>query len=111
MNHGFFERIRRLSGLILSLVVFALIVLLSYFVMGNVDTRSSERQISMVRDAVKRAAATCYAIEGQYPLAERYLREHYGLVYNEDQYVVIYDAFASNIMPDIRVIAKGAQTD
>ena len=37
-----------------------------------------------------------------------YLKERYGLVYNEDLFFVSYDAFASNLMPDIQVTRKGA---
>ena len=32
-----------------------------------------------------------------------------GLAYNEDAYIVVYDAFASNVMPDIQVLRKGAE--
>ena len=37
-----------------------------------------------------------------------YLREHYRLAYDEDRYLVTYDSFASNMLPDIWVTEKGA---
>ena len=43
-----------------------------------------------------------------YPDSLDYLKERYGLVYNEDLFFVSYDAFASNLMPDIQVTRKGA---
>lgn len=67
--------------------------------------RASETEL--VYDAVKNAALSCYAVEGAYPASVGYLREHYGLLYDEERYIVSYDAFASNILPAIRVLEKG----
>ena len=58
-------------------------------------------------DAVRRAALTCYAVEGVYPQSLEELERGYGLAYNKDAYIVSYDAFASNIMPNIQVLRKG----
>ena len=60
-----------------------------------------------VLDAVRRAALTCYAVEGAYPQSLEELERGYGLAYNKDAYIVSYDAFASNIMPNIQVLRKG----
>ena len=57
----------------------------------------------IVRDAVKRAALTCYAVEGAYPMSLDYLCDNYGLAYDENRYRVTYDAFSSNLFPEIRV--------
>ena len=50
------------------------------------------------------AALTCYAVEGAYPEDLDYLREHYGLAYDQSRYIVNYDAFASNLIPEIFVV-------
>ena len=55
------------------------------------------------------AALACYAVEGAYPQSLEALKHGYGLAYNEDAYIVVYDAFASNVMPDIQVLRKGAE--
>ena len=55
----------------------------------------------------RRAALTCYAVEGAYPQSLEELERGYGLAYNKDAYIVSYDAFASNIMPNIQVLRKG----
>ncbi len=62
----------------------------------------------IVRDAVKRAALTCYAVEGAYPDSLDYLKENYHLSYDEENYFVTYSAFASNMAPDIYVVERGA---
>lgn len=46
------------------------------------------------------------ALEGVYPESLEYLKEHYGLTYNEDRYIVNYEALGSNLMPDVTVMEK-----
>ena len=48
----------------------------------------------------------CYVVEGVYPENLSYLEENYGLQINTRDFYVAYDAFASNLPPDIRVRAK-----
>lgn len=62
---------------------------------------------SAIRDAVQRAAMECYAVEGVFPGSVEYLENHYGLVINHDVYIVSYEVFASNVMPDVRVLVRG----
>ena len=56
--------------------------------------------------ALRRAAAACYAAEGIYPPTVAYLQEHYGVQIEEDRYLVFYDVFANNLMPDITVLER-----
>lgn len=92
---------------IAALAVFAAIVLVFCLAVDRVTKASDEAELALVRDAVKNAALTCYAVEGAYPDDLEHLREYYGLGYNEERYAVYYDAFASNVMPDIRVVERG----
>ena len=108
MRTSFGARLRGARGIIASVAVFALVLALVMGVVGNFERRADERQLQMVHDAVKRAALTCYAVEGYYPQKLDYLRGHYGLHYDAERCMVVYDAFASNIMPGIRVLARGA---
>jgi len=100
---------RWLRGLIVSAAVFVALSLAAYFVAGAVGTMAREDGGQIVRDAVRCAALTCYAIEGRYPQTLSYLKENYGLTYDEESYVVVYDAFASNVMPGISVLTKGEE--
>ena len=36
-----------------------------------------------------------------------YLEDHYGLVYDHEKYIIRYDAFAVNQLPDVAVLARG----
>ena len=85
-------------------VVLALAVLL----VNRIGTAQETAETEIVRNAVKNAALTCYAVEGAYPDSVEYLREHYRLAYDEDRYLITYDAFASNMIPDIWVTEMGA---
>ncbi|MDR0929276.1 MAG: hypothetical protein LBM74_06120 [Oscillospiraceae bacterium] len=95
-------------GLALMLAVFAVLFFGAYVLLGGISSETGNKETELVRNAVRDAVLTCYAVEGFYPQQLEYLKEHYGLGFNEDRYFVYYDAFASNIMPEIRVTEKGA---
>lgn len=95
---------------IAALAVFVAIVMVFWLAVDHLTSASDDAELNLVRDAVKNAALTCYAVEGAYPDDLDYLREYYGLGYNEARYRVYYDAFASNVMPDIRVVERGRST-
>ena len=84
------------------------ILAFALFAIDKVSNMQQKEEASMVRDAVREAALTCYAVEGMFPESVQYLREHYHLAYNEERFLVSYDAFASNKIPDIFVIERGA---
>ena len=73
-------------------------------VVSKVSEANEGAQTQYVYDAVHNAALTCYAVEGAYPDDLDYLKSNYGLVYDESTYIVDYDAFASNLLPEIYVI-------
>lgn len=92
---------------IIVIAIALLIVLLGAALINRMDSRQDETETELVRDAVKNAALTCYAVEGVFPQDLSYLREHYGLLYDEDRYIVTFDAFAENLLPSVRVLEKG----
>ena len=71
---------------------------------SRVDRAEQTAQTKMVQDAVRNAAISCYAVEGAYPSGLDYLRENYGLAYDESRFMVTYSAFASNLFPEIFVV-------
>ena len=70
------------------------------------DGRISEGR-QQLEDAVRRSAVACYAAEGIYPPNLEYLEEHYGIQVDRERYTVMYEIFASNLMPDITVLENG----
>jgi len=91
-----------LKGLCIAAVL-VLFVLLT----DGIGAKGAREESALVEQAVRRAALTCYAVEGAYPEDLEYLREHYHLAYNEDRYFVTYEAFAWNQFPDIYVTERG----
>lgn len=100
-NHGL------LRALVVTIVVFALLFSGAIMLLEYIGGVSDEAQIVIVRDAVRNAIATCYAVEGSYPDSLEYLKANYGLSYDEERFFISYDAFASNVYPDILVSVKG----
>ena len=99
----------RISKKDMGAVAFFLALMIAFVLLVNgITNKGSSQELDMVRDAVKNAALTCYAVEGMYPADLQYLRDHYRLSYNEDRYIVYYEAFASNLMPSIFVAERGA---
>ena len=92
---------------IATILVFVALIVGFIFLINNVSNKNSNREIEIVRDAVKNASLTCYAVEGMYPENLDYLRDHYNLSYNEDRYIVYYRPLASNLMPTIKVVERG----
>jgi len=54
--------------------------------------------------SLKRAVITCYSIEGRYPASLSYIEDNYGVYIDRTKYVVFYEIFASNVMPDIVIL-------
>ena len=88
-----------------AVLIFVALIIAFVFLINNITSKSSERELGIIRDAVKNAALTCYVVEGTYPDDVQYLRDHYNLSYNEDKYFVMFRerSFASNVIPDIIV--------
>ena len=93
-------------GLIASVALF--IVMLGILLVGTVRLASSasEEGARTTQDAIERATVLCYATEGYYPPGLEYIEKNYGVQIDYTRYVIRYEIFASNIMPNIRVVLK-----
>jgi len=63
----------------------------------------TEEARSHLENAVRQAAVTCYAVEGRYPEDLDTLIRDYSLRYDKESYIIWYDCFADNVIPDIEV--------
>ena len=95
---------RKLFG---GIVIFIVVIAFFAWIFASFTQRNDARETSLVESAIRRAVITCYAIEGKYPQNLAYLCDNYGVIVDENQYYVRYEAFASNIMPTISVLRKG----
>ncbi|MDD5899730.1 MAG: hypothetical protein PUC73_02340 [Lachnospiraceae bacterium] len=82
----------------------ALLVFLT--AVSNLSRGSSEESKKQLEEAIRRSVITCYATEGIYPPDFAYVKEKYGIQVDEARYLVVYDVFAENLMPDITVLER-----
>ncbi len=96
------ERRRRIKGaftLVLALLLMWLAVTLTRMQIGR-------QGATVIRETVLTSAKRCYAIEGAYPASIEYLEKNYGLMVNDDDYVISYETFADNICPNVVVMPR-----
>ena len=93
----------RFGPVLLVPAILAVLLLFTSALSNLQDGRISEGR-QQLEDAVRRGAVACYAAEGIYPPNLEYLEEHYGIQVDRERYTVMYEVFASNLMPDITVL-------
>lgn len=101
----------RIAPFLVCIVIFAAVL---YFVLGGLSDASATADAEGIRiaeESILRSVINCYATEGNYPPDYEYLKDHYGLSVDESKYIIHYEIFASNIMPNITVdpIEKGVR--
>lgn len=101
-KHNFFLR-----NMLLSILIFALILLVFYAGIQNLTKTSEKEQENTLRSAITESAVHCYAVNGYYPENLETLIKDYGIIYDKDQFFVDYQPQGENIMPEITVMRKG----
>ncbi len=86
-----------------------IVAIFSFFLtaLNSVDEGKSLEDKTKLEDAMKKAALSCYAIEGAYPPSAQHLIENYAVQYDEERFVIKYEFYGSNLMPDITVLVRG----
>ena len=95
------------KGLLLSLCIFALLFLSFFFAVEHFSESTKQRQLESLENAIHQGIVYCYTLEGHYPESIEYMKEHYGLTYNEELFFVDYRLQGTNIMPDVTIIPRG----
>ncbi|MBC8571369.1 hypothetical protein H8709_11130 [Oscillospiraceae bacterium NSJ-54] len=92
-------------AILLPVCLFAALLGLFFWGLQGVSQSAGQEALRSTEESIRRAAVHCYAVEGAYPQSLSYLKEHYGVQVSDD-YIVHYESFASNLMPDISVYPK-----
>lgn len=92
---------------IISIAMFVAIFCLFWFGVSAVSDKTAFQEKQTLEAAINRNIVHCYAIEGAYPEDLNYLKEHYGLTYDESKFFVDYQIEGTNIMPDVTIVDKG----
>lgn len=105
-----FERNKRIpfAGLPLLLPLGAFLLLFILFCNGirSVSDTTAAKQRESLQTALSRSITQCYAVEGVYPPSLQYIKEHYGLTYDEELFYVDYQPIGSNILPDVTILTR-----
>ncbi len=109
MNNRFSKKKKDRFGhrnLWISLILFAFVFGAVLSGIASVSRKTDDEAQKTLEQAVMRGITYCYAMEGSYPESLSYLKEHYGLFYNEDDYFIDYHPMGANMMPDVTIIKK-----
>lgn len=96
------KRRNRILVVLLACVTCAVLVLAIH--MARIGAR--DQGAVALRNSIMDAAVRCCAIEGSYPLSLKHLEDHYGLRINHNDYIITYEAYASNIAPSVVVVPR-----
>ena len=100
------EQNKRLRYGLAVLAAAAVVTLLCLLLVPRIRRDLDAQSRLSVRDAVLKSAAQCYAVEGVYPASLEHLEESYGLTLNHERYYITYQAYSSNLPPDVQVLEK-----
>lgn len=88
------------------------LLILALIALGAVlFSRGSRKELltesaTAIEQTIKKSALQCYVIEGVYPPDLTYLTDNYGLQVNEKDFIIHYEAFSSNLPPEVRVLIR-----
>ena len=95
------KRFLHLRSITVTLCAFIVAAVVLFSLTQRVSESVEAKSTRIAYQAIMRALITCYAAEGSFPASISHLEEHYGVVIDHDRYIVIYDIFASNVMPRV----------
>ncbi|MEE8836964.1 MAG: hypothetical protein SOH80_08355 [Eubacteriales bacterium] len=95
-----------IRGILLTVIGCAAIVVIFAVAVDALAKGDAVRQEESLETALENDITTCYAMEGSYPESLAYLKENYGLTYDEHEFFVDYQVRGSNIRPVVTIIRK-----
>ena len=95
-----------LRRLLTTAILFSCLVMFLLFGTSRVQKTAADSQADSLRLAILHSAVHSYAMEGRYPESIDYIRDHYGITWNPDKYLVSYEIIGSNLMPDVNVFQR-----
>ena len=96
----------RIFSFLYPLITFILLLALFLGGIRSLNKTSYEKHQESLENALNRSISQCYAVEGVYPPSLEYIISHYGLVYNEDMFIIDYNYYGGNLLPEVNVIRK-----
>ena len=106
MANRFEKKKLHIGHMLRKIYILAAIVIIIIFLnfLSSFQKDTLVRQLTSLENALQRDIVQCYAVEGMYPPSLSYLKEHYGLSYDENTFFVDYQPIGSNIYPDCTIL-------
>ena len=97
--------------LILAICIFAAVIAVFFCGINSLSSGTDTRAKESLENSIQKSITYCYATEGSYPESLEYIKENYGLVYDESKFYVDYRVMGSNILPDVTIIELNGSPD
>ena len=92
------------QSILISAGIFIVIFILFLTAVARTSRGTIAEQKKMLESAIDKGIVQCYVTEGRYPESFEYLKDNYGITYEEDLFRVDYMAFGSNMKPNVTII-------
>ena len=89
------------------MALFLLVIGVLLMGFNNAFSVVNDSDLSRVKQNIKDGIIECYAIEGKYPESIEYLKNNYGVYFNDESYQIHYRYLGINMMPEFDVFIKG----
>lgn len=100
------RRKNKRNSIVITIIFSAVIIAVFMTAVRLVSGGNVARQEESLSRALENDITACYAMEGSYPESLDYIRDNYGLTYNENLFYVDYQVVGSNIRPVVTIIRK-----
>ena len=87
------------------LFTLAIIAMINVGIMQAGEANEAEG-VRILEEALMRVAVHSYAVNGYFPESLAYIEEHFAVYIDRSRFVVHYNIFAANMLPDIRVFLR-----
>ena len=95
-----------LRGAVAPVLFTAAVMGMIIFGLRQTEEANKAEGLRILEDSIRRAVAVAYAIEGRYPESIDYVVENYGVHIDNTRFIVHYNVFAPNLLPDITVLER-----
>lgn len=97
------EKKRKIPMFLIGFFMIVILMLLVIEYIGNAAARQSKETIE---NTLEQIVTNAYADTGKYPQSLQVIEEEHSFNYNKDQFLIVYEVFADNIRPRIRIIER-----
>ena len=85
-------------------IIFTLIIMVMIlFGLRQTEAANRAEGVRLLEEGILRAVIHSYAVSGHYPESLEYIVENFGIHIDETRFLVHYNIFATNILPEIIV--------